>query len=152
MIRVVSNDTKLQGGSVFNIPPLRTCPGKSKVCEAVCYATTGRFMFDNIKQAAENNLKYFRDLGNLPKYMEIRSSFDSMLREISFRRSIFRRLFDSQSATHTYLWQPIPDLGGSRSCCHHYSISVNNLMYLYGFPQMRRQEYQIWGYVSRTCP
>ena len=45
---VVSND-KL-GGSVwhFDLPPVRSCPGRSKLCEKHCYARSGRFRFPQV--------------------------------------------------------------------------------------------------------
>jgi hypothetical protein len=33
----------------FDLPALPTCPGRSSVCESVCYATTGRFVFANVR-------------------------------------------------------------------------------------------------------
>lgn len=37
--------------SVWNVPAVTTCPGRSSVCESVCYANDrGRFRFESVKQ------------------------------------------------------------------------------------------------------
>lgn len=48
---LVQSNEKL-GGSVFHfdIPPVRTCPGRSALCESVCYARTGRFLFPQVQE------------------------------------------------------------------------------------------------------
>lgn len=49
-------NTKL-GRSIaaFSLPALSTCPGKTKYCESVCYATSGFFNFKNVKGSLANN-------------------------------------------------------------------------------------------------
>jgi Gene product 88 len=34
----------------FDLPAVVTCPGRSAVCEQVCYATTGRFRFPQVQE------------------------------------------------------------------------------------------------------
>jgi hypothetical protein len=34
----------------FDLPAVRTCPGRSSVCEAVCYATRNRFRTDPVRE------------------------------------------------------------------------------------------------------
>lgn len=43
------------GGSIFgwSIPAIRTCPGRSAVCESVCYADTGRFLTRKVQELNE---------------------------------------------------------------------------------------------------
>lgn len=49
-------NTKL-GRSIaaFSLPAVDTCPGKTKYCESVCYATKGFFKFKNVKGSLANN-------------------------------------------------------------------------------------------------
>lgn len=46
---LVQSNQKL-GGSVyhFDLPAVRTCPGRSKLCERSCYARSGRFVFPQV--------------------------------------------------------------------------------------------------------
>src|SRR5947209_19019949 len=39
------------GGSIhhFDLPAVSTCPGRSDICEAVCYATRGRFNAERVR-------------------------------------------------------------------------------------------------------
>lgn len=48
---VIQSNEKL-GGSVFHfdLPAVRTCPGRSELCESVCYARTGRFVFPQVQE------------------------------------------------------------------------------------------------------
>ncbi len=34
----------------FDLPAVRTCPGRSAVCEQACYATQGRFVFPQVRE------------------------------------------------------------------------------------------------------
>ena len=47
---LVQSNKKL-GGSVFHfdLPAVSTCPGRSSLCESVCYATTGRYVFPQVQ-------------------------------------------------------------------------------------------------------
>jgi Gene product 88 len=40
------------GGSIahFDLPPIVTCPGRSSVCEQVCYATSGQFQYPVVQE------------------------------------------------------------------------------------------------------
>jgi hypothetical protein len=42
---------------VFSIPAIKTCPGRSKLCERLCYADQGFFMMHNVKDRLYNNWK-----------------------------------------------------------------------------------------------
>ena len=46
---LVAGNDKL-GGSVFHfdIPPVTTCPGRSALCESLCYCTRGRYRFPQV--------------------------------------------------------------------------------------------------------
>jgi len=35
----------------FSLPPVDTCPGKTALCERVCYGLHGRFQYRNVKEA-----------------------------------------------------------------------------------------------------
>lgn len=51
---LVQSNEKLGGSAFhFDLPPVRTCPGRSKLCEGVCYAQTGRFRFPQVRERLE---------------------------------------------------------------------------------------------------
>jgi hypothetical protein len=35
---------------LWSVPAVETCPGRSAVCERVCYATKGRFLLDSVRE------------------------------------------------------------------------------------------------------
>jgi hypothetical protein len=45
----------------FSIPARKTCPGKSRFCESICYADTGFFMMTNVKRRHAANLVRTRE-------------------------------------------------------------------------------------------
>lgn len=51
---VVQSNEKLGGSAFhFDLPPVRTCPGRSRGkggCEEVCYARSGRFVFPQVRE------------------------------------------------------------------------------------------------------
>jgi hypothetical protein len=47
----------------FSIPARRTCPGKSRLCAATCYAATGFFLMENVRRKHAANLKRTREPG-----------------------------------------------------------------------------------------
>lgn len=50
----LGTNTKLgRGIASFNLPAVRTCPGRTQLCERICYATSGFFQFPKIKQVHE---------------------------------------------------------------------------------------------------
>lgn len=46
----------------FNLPQLETCPGASKVCEQLCYASKGRFTYNSVKKSYTYNLQQTKQL------------------------------------------------------------------------------------------
>lgn len=47
---VMGNDKLSQGVFHFDLPAIRTCPGKSKLCSGFCYATRSRFAFPQVQE------------------------------------------------------------------------------------------------------
>lgn len=48
----VSSNTKLgRGVAAFSLPAVSTCPGRTKLCESICYATDGFFNMPNVKNS-----------------------------------------------------------------------------------------------------
>lgn len=41
----------------WSIPAIKTCPGRSKLCEDLCYATTGCYAFKSTQEAHIKNLR-----------------------------------------------------------------------------------------------
>lgn len=41
----------------WSIPAIRTCPGRSKLCEGLCYADKNFFKWDNVKSSMQKNWK-----------------------------------------------------------------------------------------------
>lgn len=73
-----SPDGKL-GGSIFgwSIPAVRTCPGRTSVCESVCYATHGRFCTKKVV-----------DLNEWRYEQSKRSDFADAMSDEIFRRGV----------------------------------------------------------------
>lgn len=46
---------KLEGFKSFNIPAIKTCPGKTELCSESCYATKGRFVYPDVQAMYEEN-------------------------------------------------------------------------------------------------
>jgi hypothetical protein len=75
---VVQSNLKLGGSAFhFDLPPVRTCPGRSSLCESVCYARSGRFVFPQVQARLEWCLK-----------QSLRDDFvDRMVREL-YRKGV----------------------------------------------------------------
>ncbi len=58
---LVLGNTKL-GENIhqWSIPAVQTCPGRSAVCEAVCYASSGRFVMAPVQARLKENLEVSR--------------------------------------------------------------------------------------------
>lgn len=46
----MGNDKLSQAVYHFDLPALRTCPGKTKLCSGVCYANRSRYLFPQVQQ------------------------------------------------------------------------------------------------------
>lgn len=55
---LVSGNDKLSAGVFhFDLPAVRTCPGKTPLCRSHCYATTGRFRYPQVQERLAWNLR-----------------------------------------------------------------------------------------------
>jgi hypothetical protein len=52
---VRGNEKLSPGVHHFDVPPIRTCPGRSKLCQKHCYATKGRYVFPQVIERLEWN-------------------------------------------------------------------------------------------------
>lgn len=41
--------------AAFSLPAVHTCPGRTKLCESFCYATSGFFNMNNVKNSLKTN-------------------------------------------------------------------------------------------------
>lgn len=75
----IGTNTKLgKGIAGFSLPAVSTCPGRTKLCEGICYATSGFFRFRNVRTSLQRSLEASGDDG-----------FATLVRdEIRRRRSI----------------------------------------------------------------
>lgn len=75
---LVQSNQKIGGSAFhFDLPPVRTCPGRSSLCESACYATKGRFCFPQVQARLEWNLR-----------QSLRDDFeDRMVREL-YRKGV----------------------------------------------------------------
>jgi hypothetical protein len=62
---LVLGNSKLGFGLIwqFSIPARKTCPGKSKLCDRLCYAANGFFRMKSVKGRLAKNLRATRDPG-----------------------------------------------------------------------------------------
>jgi hypothetical protein len=50
----IGTNTKLgKGIAGFSLPAVSTCPGRTKLCEGICYATSGFFRFRNVRTSLQ---------------------------------------------------------------------------------------------------
>ena len=56
-------NTKLGKIHTWSIPAIHTCPGRSKLCEALCYAATGFYKMNNVIDSLQSNLEACRKPG-----------------------------------------------------------------------------------------
>lgn len=47
----------------FNLPPITTCPGRTKLCESFCYATKGFYGFSSVKKSLGDSKTKAEDSG-----------------------------------------------------------------------------------------
>ena len=60
----IGTNTKLgKGIAGFSLPAVSTCPGRTKLCEGICYATSGFFRFRNVRTSLQRSLDASRDDG-----------------------------------------------------------------------------------------
>lgn len=58
----LGTNTKLgKGIAGFSIPAVTTCPGRTKLCEGICYATSGFFRFKNVRNSLETSYEASRE-------------------------------------------------------------------------------------------
>jgi hypothetical protein len=75
----ISTNTKLgKGIAAFSLPAVETCPGRTKLCEGICYATSGFFRFPKVQNSLQSN--YAESLED--------GFTDRIVNEIKSRRSI----------------------------------------------------------------
>lgn len=53
-------NTKLGKMLNWSIPAIKTCPGRSKLCESLCYAASGFYKMANVQKSQADNLKKTR--------------------------------------------------------------------------------------------
>ncbi|MEM1953379.1 MAG: hypothetical protein QW299_08650 [Candidatus Caldarchaeum sp.] len=53
-------DTKISKAFVFSIPAVKTCPGRSRLCESVCYADRGRYVFPSVRESLQKRWELSR--------------------------------------------------------------------------------------------
>ena len=84
----------------FSIPARRTCPGKSRFCEKICYADDGFFLMPNVKRRHKENLKRTREAAFV----------DDVVAEIKERCITVARVHmagDFYSAAYAWKWVKI---------------------------------------------
>lgn len=60
----IGTNTKLgRGIAGFSLPAVSTCPGRTKLCEGICYATSGFFRFRNVQSSLQRSYEASRDDG-----------------------------------------------------------------------------------------
>lgn len=57
---------KMLGAATFDLPPIVTCPGRSKLCEKYCYSLQGHFHWTVVQEKLKKQLKYFKKYGEIP--------------------------------------------------------------------------------------
>jgi len=62
----MSPNSKLLGAVTFDLPPIETCPGRSTLCERLCYATEGNFRLPSVKRRRKKLLDFFLQHGEIP--------------------------------------------------------------------------------------
>jgi hypothetical protein len=84
----------------WSIPPVKTCPGKTAICSALCYATKGRFSFNSVKERHRKNLT----LAESPQFV---STMISLLREHDVKVMRIHVAGDFNTVEYVRKWQEI---------------------------------------------
>lgn len=89
-------------GKIYNwsIPAIKTCPGRSKLCEALCYAAEGFFLMPSVKNVYAKNWRTART----------KSFADRMIAEIHKKKCDIVRIHvagDFFDATYIRKWAKI---------------------------------------------
>ena len=114
---------------VFNLPAMRTCPGRSWLCQRECYARVRRWRFANVKTALARNFWAAR-----------RSEFPQrLICEIISRHVRIVRIHASG------------DFFSAAYISHWISI-VQAVPEVTFFAYMRSGGWRIWGGNWRSCP
>lgn len=95
---IVRGNSKL-GKDIFawSIPSQKTCPGKSKVCQSVCYVSRGYFRYASVGMAHAENLRRSK----------LKSFVDDMCEELEKNKVKLMRIHvagDFYSATYLRKW------------------------------------------------
>jgi hypothetical protein len=77
-----TGNTKLGKMHNWSIPAIHTCPGRSALCEALCYAAQGFYKMNNVIDALQSNLELCRQPGWA----------DSMIKEIQKKKCTVVRI------------------------------------------------------------
>lgn len=62
----LTGNEKMRGSVTFDLPPVKTCPGRSTICEKYCYAMHGRLAFPSVVRRREKLLDFFERTGEIP--------------------------------------------------------------------------------------
>lgn len=63
LLKIGSNTKLGKGIAGFSLPAVTTCPGRTKLCEGICYATSGFFRFRNVRTSLQRSYDASRDDG-----------------------------------------------------------------------------------------
>jgi len=55
LLKIGSNTKLGKGIAGFSLPAVTTCPGRTKLCEGICYATSGFFRFKNVRNSLQSS-------------------------------------------------------------------------------------------------
>jgi hypothetical protein len=63
LLKIGSNTKLGQGIAGFSLPAVTTCPGRTALCEGICYATSGFFRFSNVRRSLQSSYDASRQDG-----------------------------------------------------------------------------------------
>lgn len=66
---------------IFNLPRYKTCPGRTEICEIICYAQVAEYMYEDTKEARARNLRASKEAGFVDAMVDI----INRLRDKNFR-------------------------------------------------------------------
>ena len=98
LLKIGTNSKLGKGIAGFSLPAVSTCPGRTKLCEEICYATSGFFRFKNVK----NSLKVSYQASSDEKFAN--KINEELLRRRSIKAVRIHPSGDFYSSEYTKKW------------------------------------------------
>jgi hypothetical protein len=103
LFTISTGNKKLKQTLIFNIPAVKTCPGRTPLCESLCYAIKAETLYKHTLPSRERNFTLTRDKNFADSFIAFLTDFLSRKRStFSFFRIHESGDFYSQAYLHAW--------------------------------------------------